>query len=312
MSTPPSAHGSQQGSFGPRLLAALVLLFLFLLGVKGLGDGFKLLGQDLLQSFFAATENPFIGLTVGLLATTIVQSSSVTTSMLRKLLSIFRASDPLAEMGENFRQMLQLTYDMSVAAGQIFFSEGSRAPERERIYEWDGQVNELERLIRRQVVTHLAVKGNEADLPCSLLLISLVKDVERLGDYAKNLSEIVDIRPDPLPAGHALTELGAIRARVEHAFRSCADVFVASHRDRAFELIREGRETARRCDRLVADIGHGDYDAATTTALILGTRYYKRIGGHVLNVLSSVVMPLDSIDYFDASGGLPGDEVPGG
>jgi phosphate uptake regulator len=226
--------------------------------------------------------------------------------MLRELLSIFRASDPLSEMGENFRQMLQLAYDMNVAAGEIFFGEGSRQPGRERIYEWDSQVNELERVIRRQVVTHLSVKGNEADLPYSLLLISLVKDVERLGDYAKNLSEIVDIRPDPLPDGLVVTELRAIRARVEHAFRSCADVFVASRREEAVELIRQGRETARRCDRLVADIGHGDHDAATTTALILGTRYYKRIGGHVLNVLSSVVMPLDRVDYYDESDAFPG------
>ena len=225
--------------------------------------------------------------------------------MLRELLSIFRSSDPLAEMGENFRQMLQLAYDMNIAAGQIFFGEGVPPAERDRIYEWDGEVNELERTIRRQVITHLAVPGNEADLPYSLLLMSVVKDVERLGDYAKNLSEIVEIRPDPLPEGHALSELRGIRERVEHAFRSCADGFVDSRREEAQELIRQGREIARRCDRLIVEIGHGDHDAATTTALILGTRYYKRIGGHVLNVLSSVVMPLDRVDYYDENGGAP-------
>ena len=64
-------------------------------------------------------------------------------------------------------------------------------------------------------------------------------------------------------------------------------------------MIRQGRETARRCDLLISEIGRSDYDAATTTAFILGTRYYKRIGGHVLNVLSSVVMPLDKVDYYD-------------
>ena len=66
----------------PRLLAVLGLLFIFLVGVRGLGSGFRLLGEDLIQSFFAATENPFMGLLVGLLATTLVQSSSVTTAMI--------------------------------------------------------------------------------------------------------------------------------------------------------------------------------------------------------------------------------------
>ncbi len=60
----------------------LILLFLFLMGVQGLGDGFKLLGRDLLDAFFATTENPFVALMVGILATTLVQSSSVTTAMI--------------------------------------------------------------------------------------------------------------------------------------------------------------------------------------------------------------------------------------
>jgi sodium-dependent phosphate cotransporter len=65
-----------------RVLAVLVLLFIFLLGVNGLGDGFKSLGRGLLESFFTATQNPFMGLMVGILATTLVQSSSVTTSLI--------------------------------------------------------------------------------------------------------------------------------------------------------------------------------------------------------------------------------------
>ncbi len=65
-----------------RVLTVLALLFVFLLGVNGLGDGFKSLGQDFLESFFQATSNPFTGLMVGILATTLVQSSSVTTSLI--------------------------------------------------------------------------------------------------------------------------------------------------------------------------------------------------------------------------------------
>jgi sodium-dependent phosphate cotransporter len=65
-----------------RGLSVVLLLYLFLVGVNGLGSGFKLLGGDLLDHFFAATENPFIGLMVGILATTLMQSSSVTTSLI--------------------------------------------------------------------------------------------------------------------------------------------------------------------------------------------------------------------------------------
>lgn len=76
-----------------RVIVVLILLFIFLVGVKGLGDAFKLLGRDFVDSFFRATENPFVGLMVGILATTMVQSSSVTTAMIVGLVAA--PEDPL-------------------------------------------------------------------------------------------------------------------------------------------------------------------------------------------------------------------------
>jgi len=79
-----------------RILTVLALLFVFLLGVNGLGDAFKSLGGGLLDSFFAATENPFMGLMVGILATTLVQSSSVTTSLIVGLVAAPVSPLPIA------------------------------------------------------------------------------------------------------------------------------------------------------------------------------------------------------------------------
>ncbi len=64
-----------------RAAEILGLIYLFLLGLDALGDGFKLLGRDVAEAFIQATENPFAGLAVGVLTTSVVQSSSVTTSM---------------------------------------------------------------------------------------------------------------------------------------------------------------------------------------------------------------------------------------
>ncbi|MDH5804506.1 MAG: Na/Pi symporter [Gemmatimonadota bacterium] len=63
-----------------RTVVVVLLLYVFLIGVNGLGAGFKALGGEMLDLFFSATENPFMGLMVGILATTLVQSSSVTTA----------------------------------------------------------------------------------------------------------------------------------------------------------------------------------------------------------------------------------------
>lgn len=96
MATPARPPEGPKRVLLPRVAAALALLFVFLLGVKGLGSGFRLLGEDLIQGFFAATENPFVGLVVGILATTLVQSSSVTTSMVVAMVAAPENPLPLA------------------------------------------------------------------------------------------------------------------------------------------------------------------------------------------------------------------------
>ena len=157
----------------------------------------------------------------------------------------------------------------------------------------------LERTIRKHVVAHLSVRINTPNLPYCLLLMSLVKDVERIGDYAKNLSEVVDIYPGELPDDDVVAELREIRSDVEAGFDATSKVFVQSDRETALGLIRKGKDSAKRADGLLSRIAQLNYDSGKTTALVLGARYYKRINGHLINVLSSVVMPLHKVDYYD-------------
>jgi sodium-dependent phosphate cotransporter len=78
----PTSEGDWRRNPWVRAVSVIALLYLFLVGVNGLGSGFELLSRDLLDTFFTATSNPFLGLMVGILATTLVQSSSVTTAMI--------------------------------------------------------------------------------------------------------------------------------------------------------------------------------------------------------------------------------------
>ncbi|UCD24679.1 MAG: hypothetical protein JSW51_01825 [Gemmatimonadota bacterium] len=228
--------------------------------------------------------------------------------MLRQLISIFRSDNPLAAMGENFARMLKITYDTTLRAGDIYFGKDVTPEDRTWVYKQDVQVNKLERRIRKQVIAHLSLSGTAADLPYCLLLMSLVKDVERLGDYAKNLTEVVDFYKAPLPDDEIVAELHEIRDGVETAFAATAEVFEKSDMDRAVALIQEGKSLARRCDILIESIARSDHNASTTTAVVLGARFYKRIGGHVLNVLSSVVMPLHKLDYYDEKAIMTGED----
>ena len=65
-----------------RPVLTLVLgLTLFFVSLELLGDSFKLFGKEAAQSLFKTASNPFVGLFIGILATTLAQSSSTVTSM---------------------------------------------------------------------------------------------------------------------------------------------------------------------------------------------------------------------------------------
>jgi sodium-dependent phosphate cotransporter len=59
----------------------LLVLFGFFVGLDLMGLAFKLMGKGFAQALIERTANPFVGLFIGILATTLVQSSSTTTSM---------------------------------------------------------------------------------------------------------------------------------------------------------------------------------------------------------------------------------------
>lgn len=80
VSPPKEGPGSSAPRRAPRLLLLLVLLYAFLLSVDVLGEGLGGLGEDLTEQLFRGIENPLVGLFVGVLATVLAQSSSVTTS----------------------------------------------------------------------------------------------------------------------------------------------------------------------------------------------------------------------------------------
>lgn len=222
--------------------------------------------------------------------------------MLREFLSLFKSDDAIARMGAGFSDMLELTRDLILVAGRHFFVERPTADERTDLLRRDVKVNKLERRIRKQVIAHLTLSSQGRQAPYGLLLMSLVKDVERIGDYAKNISEIYDEGGGRLPAEGQdanADELRELCRIVEAIFADVGGVFASSDSEKATELIRVGKEVSQRADRLVTRIASGPYDAATTVTLVLGTRYYKRVCSHLMNILSGVVMPLHKLDYFD-------------
>ena len=63
-----------------RILFIFVLIYGFLVAIDLLGSSFKMVGKDTAENLISSLDNPFCGLLAGVLATVLVQSSSVTTA----------------------------------------------------------------------------------------------------------------------------------------------------------------------------------------------------------------------------------------
>lgn len=64
-----------------RVLFAVGALYVFLVGIGAMGAAFKLLGTGYTEQLLGSATGPFASLFIGILATTLVQSSSTTTSL---------------------------------------------------------------------------------------------------------------------------------------------------------------------------------------------------------------------------------------
>ena len=162
----------------------------------------------------------------------------------------------------------------------------------------DAKVNEAEREIRRELVVHASVHGG-FDTPEILVYMSIVKDVERIGDYAKNL---FDIAADGvvLNEGELKDEMLTLRSSLSNMISEVAEIFHQRDGDRAREVFRTGDALQDEFDERVSQLVTGRIQDPNAVAYALTYRYLKRIVAHLMNVLSAVVMPLDRLDYFDA------------
>ena len=162
----------------------------------------------------------------------------------------------------------------------------------------DRKVNKAQRAVRRELLVHASVRGGRADVPLLLASMSIVKDAERMGDYAKNIWDLAAAGVD-LSSAEDLAVLIGYRDRTSRLIAETARVFGERDVEAAHGILQEGDGWLDEYDSAsVAEIG-STAGAAEAVPRALLFRYLKRITAHALNVLTSLVMPLDRLDFYD-------------
>ncbi|MBN2473277.1 MAG: hypothetical protein JXB62_01615 [Pirellulales bacterium] len=201
----------------------------------------------------------------------------------------------LEKMRAAFGQMLDAGRHIFDTASNAFLGGTDLDVIRRDLFDTDKRINRAEQQIRRQIVVHASVHG-ATEFPSCLVLMSVVKDAERVGDYAKNIFDLAALSPHP-PSGEDRNRLVELKDRISHMMASCREIYDSYDADGATALIREAQEAEDICDEQIHDLLGAQRDVDLPAAYVLAYRYFKRVISHTRNVASSVIQPIDKLDF---------------
>ena len=216
--------------------------------------------------------------------------------MIAEIVAALRAQGTLNRALELYNSMLENVKEMyRLAMSALQGSEPVDAV-RDNIYALDREVNEKERTIRRSLVNHLSFRAGH-DAPACLILMSVVKDAERLGDYCKNMFEVAEMFGQPLAQGRYMTVLLDISEKIKELLAKTREAFLQSERDIARAVVRDSHTVASGCDMILKQLMNDDLPTQKAVAYSLLSRYFKRLARHLGNIASSVLVGVDEIDF---------------
>ena len=219
--------------------------------------------------------------------------------MWKKLIELFKKDNLFEQAYQEASKMLDTDaamYDASVDA----LRHSDTADVDFDIYDADKGVNRSERDVRKKVMTHLVVSGG-SNLPSGLSLVSVVIDIERIGDYTKNIYDLAVHHPLRLEGGPVEEKLQNVEALVTSDFKSMIEVFKDRDEDKARLIMNNYKEgLSDACEEISNSILSGtvtDLNISDATAVSLYARFLKRIASHSRNIVTSVVNPFHRIGY---------------
>ncbi|RKY39621.1 MAG: hypothetical protein DRP75_01540 [Candidatus Omnitrophota bacterium] len=166
------------------------------------------------------------------------------------------------------------------------------------IYDMDKEVNRLQIDIRKKILEHLAINPKQ-DITASLVLITIIIDIERIGDFTKNIVELQEMcSGERLEKGKYILEVEEIRGKLERLLEETKKVFMDADVQKAKPLMSEYTWIAHKCDSLL-NLLTGEEGLKAREVLVYGLlfRYLKRIDIHARNICSSVVNPFHKLGY---------------
>jgi len=196
-------------------------------------------------------------------------------------------------------EMLELGTDMFEYTTGVLIEGKEDSDPQKLLYDRDKRINHLERKIRRRVVSRLSVSGQQAEIPSALIFTNVVKDGERIGDYVKNVYEVVAMMPENADPALYKKWLQEPTDTIKDIFAKVQLAFAESDEELAGSVIKRAKAQGKHYEEMIREITVSDLCTQDAVCLVLTLRFYKRLVAHMSNIASTVVMPVDMIDFYE-------------
>jgi phosphate uptake regulator len=201
----------------------------------------------------------------------------------------------LEAITRKFEQMLEDGRHTFDASANTLLGGSDPNVIREDLFQTDKRINRMEQEIRRALVVHGAVHG-ALSFPELLVMMSLVKDAERIGDYAKNIFDLA-VHNRTGFAEDELQLLVQLKDQISKLLVRARNIYDQQDEEAARKFLEDCDKLEDQCDesvhRLLAVKG------LNKAGSVLTYRYFKRVISHIANIVTSLVMPIDKLDFFD-------------
>ena len=221
-------------------------------------------------------------------------------SVFKDLVTIWNSEDSLSQAWTSSNEMLHLSHEMFTDSVNALRS-GEKNKVIKSIKLRDEEINQYHRDIRKKVVTYYSVSKDVTNINSGLVLINMVVDIERVGDYTKNILDLAKYYPKKLRSEKISEDLRIIEQAVIERFQNTVKAVEEMDEIAAKELIESYRsDLGKLSDNLVASSISGDLkigEEHMASSMVLYAWYLKRIGAHLKNITSVVINPFESIGY---------------
>ena len=231
--------------------------------------------------------------------------------MWKNIIGVFKKDNLYQQAFEEACEMMETNGKMYAASVESL-RQSDTAEIKIDIYALDKEINKAERDVRKKVMKHLILSG-DAQLTSGLALVSVVIDIERIGDYTKNIFDLARRHPKRLNAGSLEAQLEALEEHTSEVFHDTIEAFRNSDEDLARQVMDDYKEDiSADSEKMTDDIIGGtvsDLESPEAAAVVLYVRFLKRIGSHSRNMATSIVNPFHRIGYNEKTDKSPGTDI---